>query len=197
MQVFSPQEFTKSIIGFPAFIRAMEEDLQEAMPKREDPVTDSTATPPPQSLGLKFYVALALVGLLVLMIIFVNIPAVRASAGVSITRSDWTLQSYADTTGTLVPLKPGTQVTAIFGIDGRVSGSAGCNHYNATYTVRDFAISISRPVSTKIFCGDPGVIQQESAYLNDLAGAGELRISESNLRLYDRSGKPVLVFVKG
>jgi heat shock protein HslJ len=175
----------------------MDEELQEALPKREDTMTDSTATLPPQPLGLKFYIALALVGLLVLLIIFVNIPGIRASAAVSMTLSDWILQSYADTTGTLVPLKPGTQVTAIFGSDGRVNGSAGCNHYNATYTVRDFAISISLPVSTKIFCGDPGVMQQESAYLNDLARAGELRISESNLRFYDSSGKPVLVFVKG
>jgi heat shock protein HslJ len=175
----------------------MNDDLQENLPKREETVTDSTATQKPQPIGLAFSIALALVGLLALLIIVVNIPGIKASAGVSMTRSDWTLQSYADTTGTFVPLKPGTEVTAIFGSDGRVSGSAGCNHYSATYTVRDFAISISPPVSTKIFCGDPDVMQQESAYLNDLVGSGELRISESNLIFYDGSGKPVLVFVKG
>jgi heat shock protein HslJ len=175
----------------------MNDDLQEALLKREDEVTDCTATQKPQPIGVAFSIALALVGLLVLLIIFLNIPGIKASAGVSMTRSDWTLQSYADTTGTLVPLKHGTQVTAIFGSDGRVSGSAGCNQYSATYTVRDFAVSISPPVSTKIFCGDPGVVQQESAYLSDLVRAGELRISESNLKFYDGSGKPVLVFVKG
>jgi heat shock protein HslJ len=175
----------------------MNDDLQEALPKKEDTVTDSTATQKPQPVSVAFSLALALVGLLVFLIIVLNIPGIKASAGVSMTRSDWSLQSYADTTGSLVPLKPGTQVTAIFGSDGRVSGSAGCNHYSANYTVRDFAISISLPVSTKVFCADPGITQQESAYLNDLARAGELRISKSNLRFYDGSGKPVLVFVKG
>ena len=175
----------------------MDDDPPGALPDREDAVTDSTATQKPQPLGLAFSIALALVGLLVLLIIFLNIPGIRASAGISMTRSDWTLQSYADSTGMLVPLKPGTQVTAIFGSDGTVSGSGGCNHYSASYTVRDLAISISPPVSSKIFCGDPDVMQQESAYLNNLVRAEELRISESNLRFYDGSGKPVLDFVKG
>ena len=175
----------------------MDDDPPEALPDREDAVTDGTTTQKPQPLGLAFSIALALVGLLVLLIIFLNIPGIRASAGISMTRSDWTLQSYADTTGMLVPLKPGTQVTAIFGSDGTVSGSGGCNHYSADYTVRDLAISISPPVSSKIFCSDPDVMQQESAYLNNLVRAEELRISESNLRFYDGSGKPVLDFVKG
>ncbi|MFA5347222.1 MAG: META domain-containing protein [Methanoregula sp.] len=175
----------------------MNDDLQEVLPKIDNEVTASAATQKPQPIGVAFSIALALVGLLVLLIIFLNIPGIKASAGISITRSDWALQSYADTTGTLVPSKPGTQVTAIFGNNSRVSGSAGCNQYTATYTVRDFAISISPPVSTKIFCGDPGVMQQESSFLNDLVRAVELRISESNLRLYDATGKPVLVFVKG
>jgi len=158
---------------------------------------DNTAPLPPQPLGLKLSVALALVGLLVFLIIFVNIPGIRSSAGVHMTRANWTLESYADSTGTLVTVQNGTQITAVFGSDGRVNGSAGCNQYNADYTVRDYALSISPPASTKIFCGDQGVMLQESDYLNDLPGVAELRISESNLKLYDSSGKPVLVFVKG
>jgi heat shock protein HslJ len=157
---------------------------------------DSTAILPPQPLGLKFYLALALVGLLVLLIIVVNIPGIRASAGISMTRANWTLQSYADSNGTLVTVQPGTKITAVFGSDGNVSGSAGCNQYSAHYTVRDYAISISPPVSTKILCSSASVMHQESDYLNDLPGVTELRISESNLRLFDVSGKPVLVFMK-
>jgi hypothetical protein len=40
-------------------------------------------------------------------------------------------------------------------------------------------------------------MQQETAYLDILIRAAQLRIGESNLNLYDGSGKPVLVFVKG
>jgi heat shock protein HslJ len=175
----------------------MNDDLQEVLPDMEDTEKDRASDIRPQPLSRSFIIALALVGLLVLLILFVNIPGIRASAGVSITRSDWILQSYADTTGTLVPVGSGTPVTAIFDSNASVSGSGGCNSYRANYTVRDFSISISPPVSTTIFCHDPDVMHRESAYLNDLVQAEELRISESDLRLYDGSGKPVLVFVKG
>ena len=37
-------------------------------------------------------------------------------------------------------------------------------------------------------------MQQEQAYLEDLSKAVEIRINESNLNLYDKTGKPVLVF---
>ncbi len=169
----------------------------EASHDKEPAEAKGTTALPPQPMGLKFYLALALVGLLVLLILFINIPGIRASAGVSMTRANWTLQSYADSTGTLVTAQPGTKITAVFDSDGRVTGSALCNQYGAAYTVRDYAISISPPVSTKIFCSSQFVMQQESDYLNDLSGVAELRISESGLRLFDRSGKPVLVFVKG
>ena len=169
----------------------------EASHDKEPAETESPIPVPAQPLGLKFYLALALVGLLVLLILFINIPGIRASAGVSMTRTNWTLQSYADSTGILVTVQPGTKITAVFDSDGRVTGSAGCNQYGAAYTVRDYAISISPPVSTKILCSSQFVMQQESDYLNDLSGVAELRISESGLRLFDTSGKPVLVFVKG
>jgi heat shock protein HslJ len=177
-------------------IKLMNDDLQKTLPDTEHAEGDRTSDIKPQPLSLSFIIAFALVGLLVLLILFVNFPGIKASAGISMTRSDWTLQSYADVTGTLVTVKPGTPVTVIFAGDATVSGSAGCNHYRANYTVRDFAISVSTPVSTKIVCNDPDIMQQESVYLKDLVRSEELRISETNLRFYDESGKPVLVFVK-
>jgi heat shock protein HslJ len=174
----------------------MNDDLQKDITDREDAEEDHTSESKPQPFGIAFYFALAMVGLLVLLIIFVNIPGIRSSAGVSITRTDWTLQSYGTMTESLTPVKSGTVVTAVFDRNGTVSGSSGCNHYHANYTVSDFAITLSPPVSTKIFCSESGVMQQESDYLNDLPKAVELRISESVLILYDKYGKPVLVFSK-
>jgi hypothetical protein len=40
-------------------------------------------------------------------------------------------------------------------------------------------------------------MQQESAYLNDLSKAVEIRVTEANLNLYDQTGKPVLMFIAG
>lgn len=158
------------------------------------PQTNAASIKPPQKMDPAFYATLALVGVLILLIVVMNVPGIRASDGITLTRSDWTLQSYADVTRELVPAISGTAVTARFGTYGRLSGSAGCNQYAASYTTRDFAITISPPVVTMMYCKNPGVIQQESAYINDLAKAVELRVSESNLNLYDTTGKPQLVF---
>jgi heat shock protein HslJ len=161
-------------------------------PEKSQP--DNASTNPPQKMDPAFYAALVLVGVLVLLIVVMNVPGIRASAGITLTRSTWTLQSYADATGELVPVISGKQVTARFGSGGTLSGSAGCNQYAATYTTRDFAITISPAATTLMYCENSSVLQQESAYINDLPKAVELRISESNLNLYDNTGKPLLVF---
>ncbi|HUT37995.1 MAG TPA: META domain-containing protein [Methanoregula sp.] len=172
----------------------MTDDAGEASLDPEIPQTDDASEKPPEKMDPAFYAALALVGILVLLIVVINVPGIRASAGITLTRSDWTLQSYADVTGGLVPVLDGTKVTARFGTDGTMSGSAGCNQYAATYTTRDFAITISPPVTTLMYCENPDVMQQESDYINDLAKSVGLRISESTLNLYDTTGKPLLVF---
>jgi heat shock protein HslJ len=163
-----------------------------------DPETteqDKPAVTQPQKMGLAFYGALALIGLLVFLIVFVNVPGIRASAGMLLTQNTWTLESYVDTSGALVPAIAGTPITARFGTNGKVRGSAGCNQYSANYTTGDLAISISQPVMTEMYCENPLVMQQESAYLNNLLKSGEIRVSESNLNLYDKTGIPVLMFV--
>jgi heat shock protein HslJ len=160
-------------------------------------INDQETTPsePPEKMGFAFYAALALIGLLVLMVVFLNYPAARANAGMLMTQTNWTLQSYTDATGIHIPVISGSNVTAQFGRDGRVTGSAGCNGYAATYQTRDYSITISGSSSTKMFCHGPGVMEQESAFLVDLSGASSFRVSESSLKFYDAAGKAVLVFV--
>ena len=163
-----------------------------------DPVTteqDKAIATQPQKMSIAFYGALALVGVLVLFIVFMNVPGIRASAGMLLTQNNWTLQSYIDTGGVLVPIITRTPITAKFGTEGKVSGSAGCNQYSAHYTMLDLAITISPPVMTERDCENSILMQQERAYLNDLSKAVEIRVSESNLNLYDKTGKPVLMFV--
>lgn len=168
---------------------AIEDSLDPDMPPHDD-----APTKPPQKMEPAFYAALALIGVLVLLIVIMNISGTRASAGITLTRSDWTMQSYADETKRLVPAMSGTPVTVSFGNSGRLGGSSGCNQYAATYTTRDLAISISSVVATMMYCEDPAIMHQESAYLANLAKAVEIRVNESNLYLYDSSGKPLLVF---
>ena len=158
---------------------------------------DKTGTTQPQKMGLAFFGALALIGVLVFLIVFMNVPGIRASAGLLLTQNTWTLKSYVDQEGILVQVITGLPVTARFSTDGKVSGSAGCNKYNANYTMQNLAISVSQPVITGTYCENPVVMQQESAYLNDLSKAVEIRVTEANLNLYDQTGKPVLMFIAG
>jgi heat shock protein HslJ len=173
----------------------MDVDHKGALLEPEIPEKDKTGVTESQTRGPAFYGALALVGFLVLLIVWYNVPGIRASSGMLLTQNTWTLQSYVDSGGVLVPAIPGIPVTARFRTDGTVSGSGGCNTYNASYTTKDLAISISKPVMTDISCENSHVMQQESEYINDLVNAHELRVNELNLNLYDKTGKPVLMFV--
>jgi heat shock protein HslJ len=186
---------SETVIALPARVQGMTDDPLGAPLDPETTEQDKPAVTQPQKMGLAFYGALALIGVLVFLIVFVNVPGIRASAGMLLTQNTWTLQSYVDTSGTLVPAITGTPITARFGTNGKVRGSAGCNQYSANYTTGDLAISISQPVMTEMYCENPLVMQQESAYLNNLLKSGEIRVSESNLNLYDKTGIPVLMFV--
>jgi heat shock protein HslJ len=150
---------------------------------------------PPEKMNLAFYGALALIGFLVILVVFLNYPGARASAGTVMTATNWTLQSYTDRTGILVPAITGSGVTVRFRPDGSMQGSSGCNQYAAAYTTRDYAITIANATSTLMFCAAPGIMDQESAYLADLPKAVEFRVSDSYLKLYDREGKQVLAFI--
>jgi heat shock protein HslJ len=187
---------SETVIAFPVRVKVMTDDPEGAFLDPETTEQDSATATQPQKMCLAFYGAPALVGVLVLLIVFINVQGIRASAEMLLTQNNWTLQSYVDTSGVLVPTITRTTITAKFGTDCKESGSAGCNQYSAHYTTRDLAITISPPVMTETYCENSIVMQQDSAYLNDLLKAVELRVSKSNLNLYDKTGKPVLVFVR-
>jgi len=173
----------------------MSDDPEGTLPDPGTAEQDKTGITQPQKMGPAFYGALALVGVLVLLIVFFNVHGIRVSTGMLLIQNTWTLQSYVDTSGGLVPAIRGTPITAKFFPDGTIRGSAGCNQYSASYTIKDLAISISSPSMTEMYCENPIVMQQESAYLNDLSKAVEIRVNASNLNLYDKTGKPVLMFI--
>lgn len=170
----------------------------ESSPGNNDTIPVSPDTPrdgPPEKMGLAFYAAIVLIGCLVLMVLILNYPAVRAHAGVVMTQTPWTLQSYTNAEGMHVPAIRGNNVTARFGKDGRMGGNAGCNWYAARFTTKDYAINLSLETVTDMACWDPVTSVQERAFLSDLSETASFRVSETSLRFYNASGKTVLVFV--
>jgi heat shock protein HslJ len=110
--------------------------------------------------------------------------------------TSWSLAAYADTQGNLVSLVPGTQITALFAADGTLSGSAGCNTYNATYVLDGASIAITAPAATSLACGEPGgIMEQESAYLSLLPLVRQVQVVDGNLLLLDGNGQELLQYV--
>lgn len=160
----------------------------------EGPGTWPTSMPQPKKTDLMVWVAIALMGCLILLLLFANVPGMRANAGMTMTKTDWQLQSYVDGTGILVPALSDPAVTVRFGRDGSVSGISGCNRYAATYTTKDYTLNITNLAASMMYCPEPGVMAQEEAYLSDLTSSTDFRLSDSDLKTFSKTGKPLLVF---
>jgi len=65
---------------------------------------------------------------------------------------------------------PETPITALFSVDDKVAGSAGCNSYNGTYVVSGNELSVGPLATTRKMCAQP-IMQQEQAYLDALQAA--------------------------
>ena len=83
---------------------------------------------------------------------------------------------------------PGTRVTAVFGDDSRVSGSAGCNGYFGRAAVTGAQLQMGAMGATRMNCSEEGVMQQEQAYLGALGKAASYRIEGNELRLGPATG---------
>ena len=82
----------------------------------------------------------------------------------------------------VVSALPDTEVIAIFGADGQLSGSAGCNTYNAPFAVDGNKIKIGMAITTRMACPQP-IIDQETLYLAALQTAATYKIEGIKLEL--------------
>jgi heat shock protein HslJ len=107
----------------------------------------------------------------------------------------WTLTGYLNN-GTFVPPVPGTMITMDFGTEGKIGGTAGCNHYFASYEVKGTGITIGQAGSTMMYCSDPGVMDQETTYLALLTRSKTLSVEGEHLTLSGEQGSPILTFTR-
>ena len=87
----------------------------------------------------------------------------------------WALESYGKPDKP-VKVLPQTPITARFGTDGNVAGSAGCNNYNGTYVASGNELSVGPLATTRKICAQP-IMQQEQAYLDALQAARTYEIT--------------------
>ena len=104
--------------------------------------------------------------------------------------------SYRDASGALAAPLSGAPITALFSVDGKLSGNAGCNNYMTTFEASDGKITIAPPAATRKFCGEPvGVMDQEAYYLNAITTAATYALDGDQLVIADGAGNQVAVFV--
>jgi heat shock protein HslJ len=104
-------------------------------------------------------------------------PGSQAGGG-DLTGKVWALTELAGK-----PPAAGVGISAEFGSDGKVSGSAGCNRYSGTYTVSGNSITISSSMATTMMMCDEAIMEQESAYLKALGEAKTYAVKGDQLTL--------------
>jgi heat shock protein HslJ len=108
----------------------------------------------------------------------------------------WVLTGYNNGQGGFVSVLTGSEITALFSTDGTLSGSAGCNTYNAAFTREGDSLQIGPAAVTRMMCAEPeGVMEQESGYLNALGKVTSFSISGDQLTLLDESGNSQAQYV--
>ncbi len=111
----------------------------------------------------------------------------KISRPVTLVNIRWVATGYNNGKNAVVSVAAGTEITAIFGTDGKLTGSGGCNSYTAGYQTTDTNIQIEPAASTKNSCVQ-AVMQQEQAYLVALPNSSTYTIRENTLELRDSTG---------
>jgi heat shock protein HslJ len=88
----------------------------------------------------------------------------------------------------------GSDITAEFTSDGKVSGFSGCNQYEGVYRVNGNDILISSLLTATMKACPPEIMAQEIAYLEALAKARTFTASPDQLTLNDAGDNHLLAF---
>lgn len=117
------------------------------------------------------------------------------AAAMPLEGTSWKLASYHDGVSALASVLNGTEITAAFA-GGKLTGSAGCNSYSASYEGEGDALTFGPAATTRKMCAEPqGIMEQEQAYLAALESVAGYRIQGGRLELLDTKGTPVATFV--
>ncbi|MBU6334863.1 MAG: META domain-containing protein [Chloroflexi bacterium] len=101
-----------------------------------------------------------------------------------------------DAAGTLQPAAGSAPITAQVINEGtlRLSGSAGCNTYNAPLDLSTGGFVVGNVATTRKACQDDAVMQQERRFVAMLARAQTATVREGQLEILDAQGTTILVF---
>ena len=90
----------------------------------------------------------------------------------------------------------GTTLTSRFDAS-QISGNAGCNTYNGSYSVSGTSISIGQLATGMMACSDvPGQMEQEQAFLAALQSSSTFQFNGSSLELRRWDGTITVMYTR-
>lgn len=108
----------------------------------------------------------------------------------------WAVTSFRRKNSVESPIE-NTYLTAVFGDDGIVAGSTGCNDYEAEYSVDRDQLRIRKPTVGSNRCDTPeGIMRQQREYLAALPLTRSYEISGSRLTLLTAEGTIVATYAR-
>lgn len=114
----------------------------------------------------------------------------------ALTGTTWVVTGYNNGNEAVVSVVIGTELTAIFGEDGSLSGSAGCNNMAGSYTTQDNTIQIGPIATTRMMCVEPeGVMEQEAQYTAALMSAATYSVRGDQLEMRTADDAMAVLFV--
>jgi len=117
-----------------------------------------------------------------------------ASEPASLTGGTWSATGINNGKQAVTSLVIDTTVTAVFGEDGSLNGSAGCNNFMTSYTLDGQNITIEPAATTRKMCPGEGVMEQETQFLTALTTATTWNISGEVLELRTADGALAVSF---
>lgn len=124
-----------------------------------------------------------------------NDLAVFTALDQGLSGTTWDVIAYNNGKEAVVSLIIGTEITALFGEDGQLTGNAGCNDYFASYETDGDQITIGLPGVTQKYCSEPeGLMEQEQAYLTALQTAATYKITGMDMEMRTSAGARVASF---
>jgi len=133
----------------------------------------------------RIVVLFALAGLL--------LAACSPAASASLT-GQWTLVSYGDPASP-TPAAPDVETSIVFGEDGQVNGTAGCNGFGGGYEVDGDKITFGPIVATLKFC-DGAVGEQETATFAVFVDTAGFTVDGDTLTITSADGSSVVVLAR-
>jgi heat shock protein HslJ len=88
----------------------------------------------------------------------------------------------------VVSVLSGTTMTLAFAADGRATGSAGCNTFNAPFESDGTRLRIGQAAMTRRVCAGKGIMDQELAFVRALQTVAAARIDGNRLELRTADG---------